>query len=137
MYLWLLGHRERVVALLAASTLAVPLGVLAAVNSSDLKVCQISGQPFCSATNTIRSIFNIIVTVAGVAFVVLFLLGGIQYLGQAGNDEGTKKARQLMLDAVIGLGIVVVAWAVGTYVLQVLGLSNKNQINLDPSTLGQ
>ncbi len=82
------------------------------------------GKGFDTIDHVIVSGFNIVLTVAGVLFVLLFLLGGVQYLASAGNEEGTKKARQLLLDAVIGIGIVVTAWAVGTYVLQLLGLSS-------------
>jgi len=67
--------------------------------------------------------FDLIIMVAGIIFVVLLLVGGIMYMTSMGNEDGTKKARQLMLDAVIGLVIVVAAWAVGNFVLTQLGIN--------------
>ncbi|MBI2589420.1 hypothetical protein HYW32_00075 [Candidatus Berkelbacteria bacterium] len=46
------------------------------------------------------------------------------YLTNAGNDEQTKKAKQLLIDAVIGMVIIVIAWAVGNYVLGLLGIGS-------------
>ncbi len=134
MNLWLIRNRERIAAAVAATSWAAPVTALAALNPVSTPDA-VNKTGFKSIEDTIPRIFNIIVTVAGVAFVVLFLLGGIQYLGGAGNDEVTKKARQLMLDAVIGLAIVVVAWAVGTYVLSLLGLGTGSNLNTRPSEI--
>lgn len=90
----------------------------------------VSNSKFGSVTAIIQNGFNIVITVASVVFVVLMLIGGMMYLASAGNDESTKKARQLMLDSVIGLVIVVTAWAVGLYVLRVLGLGDGTNLNI-------
>lgn len=83
-------------------------------------------QQFRDFPSTIKNIFNIVIIAAGILFVALFLTGGVQYLTSAGNEDNTKKARQLMLDAVIGLVIVVTSWAIGTYILQLLGIGTGN-----------
>ncbi|MBI4022837.1 hypothetical protein HY375_01585, partial [Candidatus Berkelbacteria bacterium] len=44
-------------------------------------------------------IWSIIAAIAGIVFLVMILIGGISYLSSAGNEDGTKKARTLMLDA--------------------------------------
>lgn len=90
----------------------------------------VGNSKFGSVTEIIRNGFSITITVAGVVFVLLFLIGGMMYLTAAGNEESTKKSRALMLDAVIGLGIVVMTWAVGLWVLQVLGLGNGTTLNI-------
>ena len=94
-------------------------------------------QQFRDFPSTIRNIFNIVITGAGIIFVVLFLIGGVQYLTAAGNEDTTKKARQLMIDAVIGLGIVVTSWAIGTYILSLLGIQGAAGGNLPtaPTTI--
>lgn len=73
--------------------------------------------PFQNFGTAIARIYDIIIVVAGVAFVILLLVGGIMYMTAAGDAEGTKKARGLMLDAVIGLVIVVMAWTVSRWVI--------------------
>ncbi len=69
----------------------------------------------------ISLIFNIIISAAGAVFIILMLIGGIQYLSSSGNEEGTSKAKKLLLDAVIGLVLVLSSWAIGTWVIRSLG----------------
>ena len=58
--------------------------------------------------------------VAGIIFVILLLVGGIQYLTASGNEESSKKARAILMDAIIGLVIVLAAWAVGGWIIEQL-----------------
>lgn len=76
-----------------------------------------------SLAELIPRLFNIAVGVAGILFVVLLLLGGVQYLVSLGDEDAVTKARKLMLNAGIGLVIVLSSWAVGNYVLRLLGIS--------------
>ncbi len=69
-------------------------------------------------------IWDMVVTAAAIVFMVLLLIGGIQYLTAAGNEESTKKARALLLDAVIGLVLVLLAWPIGRYAIEKLQLGN-------------
>jgi len=57
----------------------------------------------------------------GAVFVILFLVGGVQYLTSAGNEESATKAKKLLTDAVIGLVIVLASWAVANWILNGLG----------------
>lgn len=77
---------------------------------------------FDSVPEIIKAGFNIVIMVSGVIFVVLLLVGGVMYLTAMGNDDQSKKAKQLIFDAVVGLVLVVVAWAVGNWVLSLLGI---------------
>lgn len=81
-----------------------------------------SGVPwtFSSLDRTVQTIFNVVILVAGIVFVILFLVGGIQYLTASGNEESSGKARKLLLDAIIGLVIVLAAWAVGGWIIEQL-----------------
>ncbi|TSC93247.1 MAG: Uncharacterized protein CEN89_151 [Candidatus Berkelbacteria bacterium Licking1014_7] len=68
----------------------------------------------------IKKIFNIAISVSGVIFMIILLVGGIQYLTGAGNEEATGKAKKMMIDAAIGLLIVLSVWAIGTWVINAL-----------------
>lgn len=129
-----IAFRERYIVGSAVVGLLTPLTALAQGS-----VGRPSGIPqqFRDFPSTIRNIFNIVITGAGIIFVVLFLIGGVQYLTAAGNEDTTKKARQLMIDAVIGLGIVVTSWAIGTYILSLLGIQGAAGGNLPtaPTTI--
>jgi len=83
---------------------------------------------FGTLNEAVNSIFNIAIMAAGIIFIVLFVVGGIQYLSSAGNEEATGKAKKLLVDAIIGLVIVLAAWAVGSWIL--------NQLGLSPASLG-
>ena len=68
----------------------------------------------------ITTIFNLVISVSGAIFLVMVLIGGVQYLVGAGNEETTSKAKRLMLDAVIGLLLVLAAWPIGTFVINTI-----------------
>lgn len=72
---------------------------------------------FESVAGIIATIFNVVFSLAGAIFVILLLVGGVQYLTSAGNEEATAKAKRLLIDAVIGLIITLAAYAVGIYIL--------------------
>lgn len=84
------------------------------------------GGGFGTLGESINTIFTFVITIAGIIFVILFLVGGIQYLTAAGNEEQTGKAKRLLVDAIVGLIIVLLAWAAGNFILTRLGL----QINV-------
>jgi len=82
-----------------------------------------SGIPvkFQTLDSIIALIFNTIITISGVIFLIMLLIGGIQYLTGAGNEETTGKAKKMMIDAIVGLIIVLASWAIGTWILGRLG----------------
>lgn len=82
----------------------------------------IPGGSYQNITDAVDHLFEIAVLIAGVMFLVLFLVGGIQYLTSAGNEEASGKAKKLLVDAIIGIIIVLAAWAAGSWILQLLGL---------------
>lgn len=73
---------------------------------------------FQSLAQIVATIFNIVIGIAGSIFMVLLLIGGIQYMTAAGNEENTGKAKKLLVDAVIGLVLTLSAWAIGTFILR-------------------
>jgi len=104
------------------------LGVMMASVTPALAAVNIADAPkgvtgFDTLPETITTLFNFVIILASVIFVVLFLVGGIQYLTAAGNEEATGKAKRLLVDAIIGLVIVLAAWAIGNFILNQLGVS--------------
>ena len=80
--------------------------------------------------NLVQTLFGIIEFFAAILFVILLIIGGIQYLGSFGNEEATTKARKLLLDAVVGLVIVVAAGAIAGIVLGQLGLGGFSEAGI-------
>lgn len=111
---------------------AVIAGVVAGVGQAfaqvvDAPVRQPSDLPFQfqSVSEAINTIFNLVFAIAGAIFVILLLVGGIQYLTAAGNEEATAKARRLLVDAIVGLIIVLAAFAVGRFILNKFGVATR------------
>jgi hypothetical protein len=84
-----------------------------------------TGGIFSSPESIISFAFRIIIAISGAIFIVLLLIGGLTYLTSAGNEDGTSKAKKMLIDAVIGLIIVLSSFAIGSYVLGQLGLSSS------------
>lgn len=83
----------------------------------------LNSSPFKTVNSAVGWMFKTAISLGSIAFVILFLVAGVQYLAGAGSEDNTKKAGKLMLNAVIGLFLILTSWAVGTYVLGLLGLS--------------
>lgn len=52
----------------------------------------------------------------GVVFLALMVYGGIIWMTAAGNEQRTQKAKQLITNSVIGLVIVVSAYAITAFI---------------------
>ena len=85
---------------------------------------KISFIPFIKAKSpaqVIATIFRIVFMLAAAVFLVLILAGGLSYMLSAGNEEGAEKAKKIMINGIIGLLIILSAYAFGTLILRVLG----------------
>lgn len=80
------------------------------------------GTNFSSPASIIALVFNVIIAASVAIFIVLLLIGGVQYLVGAGNEETLGKAKKLLINAIIGLFIVLAAWAMGTWILTRVGI---------------
>ena len=79
---------------------------------------------FTSATNEAPNIYqiigfivNIVLSFTGVIFLVLVIAGGFMWMTASGNDEKVKKGRDLVLQSIIGLTIVLVAFLLTNFVV--------------------
>ena len=72
-------------------------------------------------TTALPQFWSTAIVIATVVFMILLLVGGVTYLTSAGNEDGTKKATKLIIDAVVGLVLVLLAWPAGLFVLSLLG----------------
>ena len=56
----------------------------------------------------------------GTVFVVIVLYGGFKYMTAGGNTDDVAKARKIIFSGVIGLVIILMAWAITTFVFDSL-----------------
>lgn len=100
------------------------------------------GETITTASNTLTDIFSntfgVLTIVAGLMFILYFVLGGISWLTSGGERDKIEKAKHQMTNAVIGLIIVVAAYGIAFIVGKVLGVDILNPTeyiikNLKPS----
>ena len=69
-----------------------------------------------STTSNITTLFgsvtNLIALVAGMIAFIYLVYSGILYLTAAGNPDSAKKGQQGIINAIIGIIIIVAAWAI-------------------------
>ncbi|KKR34907.1 MAG: hypothetical protein UT67_C0005G0019 [Candidatus Magasanikbacteria bacterium GW2011_GWA2_40_10] len=69
---------------------------------------------------TIASIIKTAMGLLGIVAVVIILIGGFKWMTAGGNDEQTGEAKKWIFSGVIGLAIILSAYALATYVINSL-----------------
>ena len=69
---------------------------------------------------TIASIINVLMGLLGIIAVVIILLGGFKWMTSSGNEEKVGEAKQLIMQGIIGLVIILSAWAIARFVIDSL-----------------
>ncbi|HBU07331.1 MAG TPA: hypothetical protein DEB09_04590 [Candidatus Magasanikbacteria bacterium] len=70
--------------------------------------------------STISSIINVALSLLGIVAVVIILAGGFKWMTAGGNEEKTGEARKMIMAGVIGMAIILSAYAVANFVLKQL-----------------
>lgn len=65
----------------------------------------------------IGRVINVLLSVLGIVFVCFVVYAGFLYLTAAGNPDTVKKAKALLTQAIIGIVIIVAAYAISTFVI--------------------
>jgi hypothetical protein len=73
-----------------------------------------------SLTTILGRIINVALGFLGIVFLVLLLYAGFEWMTAQGDDAKVKKSRAMITQAVIGLIIVVAAFAISNFVLSSL-----------------
>lgn len=63
-------------------------------------------------------------------FLILIIYAGFRYMTAAGNQDQTKKAISQIGNAVIGLIIVLAAWAITLFVLRTISRAVSNSVTI-------
>lgn len=68
-------------------------------------------------TETIGSLIRVALGFLGVVAVVIILLGGFKWMTAGGNDEKVGEAKKLIIAGIIGLAIILSAYAIASFVI--------------------
>lgn len=67
--------------------------------------------------STAGRLINVALGFLGIISVVIVLMGGFKYMVSGGSTEKTDEARKYIISGIIGLAIILSAWAITTFVL--------------------
>lgn len=70
---------------------------------------------------TVTSIINVALGLLGVVAVVIILAAGFKWMTAGGNDDKVTEARKMLFAGIIGLAIILSAWAIARFALNNLG----------------
>lgn len=70
-----------------------------------------------SIENTVGGIIGVALTLLGIIFLALFVYAGFMWMIAAGNEDKVTTAKNTMRRAIIGLIIVVAAYAISQFVI--------------------
>jgi len=107
--------------ILAATALpAVTFAQGGGLNANDLGVGAIQNDIKLGSGDvrqTAARIINVALGFLGIIAVVIVLVGGFKYMISGGNEEKTSEAKNLIVSGIIGLAIILSAWAITSFVI--------------------
>lgn len=93
----------------------------------------------------IISIINIFLGFLGIVAIIIILYGGYVYMTSAGDPNTIEKAKKILINGVIGLGIIFFSWAIVMFVFRMFGIGSGGGegheggggISIGPGALGK
>lgn len=93
---------------------------------------QQTDDPAGTIETILSNVIGFITIVAGLAFILYFIVGGLTWLTARDNQERLEQAKQMITNALVGLMIVVIAWALAGILQTLFGFKF-----LSPATIIQ
>ncbi|MBI5404760.1 MAG: hypothetical protein HY976_00885 [Candidatus Kerfeldbacteria bacterium] len=104
--------KKTIVSIASLGILVLPFAASAA---TPFTVENFGGQVGLGTADLKGTIVNIISWVLGIVSlvaVVMIIIGGLQWMTSGGNEEKVEKAKKTISSAVVGIVIVILAWAI-------------------------
>jgi hypothetical protein len=73
-----------------------------------------------NATSLIMYIINIVLGISGLIAVLFLLIGGFRYITSAGNEEVAEQAKKIIINAIIGIVIIILSFVIVRVIAQAL-----------------
>jgi len=77
-----------------------------------------------TAQEIVSNLINLVLVIAFVVFLFLLLLGGIQWITSGGDKDSLAKAKGKITSSIIGIVVVLCAWAILNLVKYFFGISS-------------
>ncbi|MFH2063455.1 MAG: hypothetical protein ABIJ46_04900 [bacterium] len=89
-------------------------------NLSSVGVAAYGGEPSKDLLDIVGSVIFAAMGLLGVVLLVLILYGGFLWMTAGGNDDQVGKAKKIITNSVIGLVIIMAAYAIATFVFEAI-----------------
>lgn len=74
----------------------------------------------------IGNIINVALSLLGVVAVVIILIGGFKWMTAGGSEDKVEEAKKMIFQGIIGLAIILSAWAIAIFVLNSLASATSS-----------
>ena len=105
---------------LAGLTLWVLPAVASAQASLGIEVGGSTGLGSRDLKETITQVLNVLLGFLGIIAVIVILLGGFKWMTAGGNEDKVAEAKKLIGAGIVGLVIILAAYAIATYVINTI-----------------
>lgn len=121
--------RPLIIAVISLITLAIPAPALAynalqgadCVNGSDSAICnRTNNDPISGNDGVLAHVTTIVAFVAGAAAVIIIIVSGIRYITAGGDSNAVSSAKNMLIGAIVGLVVIVLAKALITFLINQL-----------------
>ena len=89
------------------SSLGIEYGTITGLGTRDIR-------------ETVAAIINVALGLLGIVAVVIIVAGGFLWMTAGGNEEKLDKARKMIFSGIIGLAIILSAYAIARFVIDKL-----------------
>ncbi|HEU0051377.1 MAG TPA: hypothetical protein VFQ60_04980 [Patescibacteria group bacterium] len=121
-------------ALLAAGINEDNTGLKSAANSAGLaNLC--TGDARTCLVMIIGNVINVVLGTVGIIFIFLILYAGFLWMTAGGEDKQVTKAKDLLKNAAIGLALLIMSFAIASFVIDALAKS-VGQTTVPTTTAG-
>ena len=115
---------------------ATPLAAFAQVGSSDGVSGGLSrisshfpntgnlNRPDASVTDVLLWVIDILLILSGIIAVLFIIIGGFWYITSAGDSEQAEKGKTTLVNAIIGIVVVVLSFVIITVITNLVGNNN-------------
>ena len=90
------------------------------MNDAKLKPTDVGIQPLTEAqvSASVAGVLNTVYYISGAIAIIILVIAGIIFVTSAGNPERVKQAKNAIIGAVVGLVVIVMAFAITQYIIQ-------------------
>jgi Type IV secretion system pilin/Bacterial Ig-like domain len=126
-----------VLVLAGASLLSIPTRTYAQISDADTTaVASASGLSTSSVFDILGTLINVVLGLLGAVFLLLVLYAGFLWMTAGGDEKKVDKARKMLIQATVGLIILLSAYAITTFVINWLSGDGSNGGNGSSSSNG-